>query len=233
MIRLCKVLALFLLLSLSCNAATSEFTVVRVDTRHERLELFLRDQSGTPFLRLERLQSWLKGQNRMLRFAMNAGMFEPDYSPVGLFISRGKELAPLNLANGNGNFYMKPNGVFFVTSAGPKIIESSKYNLKPEGILLATQSGPLLVENGTIHPSLKATSRSRLIRNGVGVSGTDAIFVISNAPVSLYEFAAYFRDQLGCRDALYFDGVVSALLLPAEKRYDSSSNLGPMIGVTQ
>jgi uncharacterized protein YigE (DUF2233 family) len=222
-----------LLLSLSCSAAAQKFTVMRVDTRSERLELFLRDQSGTPFFRLEKLRSWLASQNKTLRFAMNAGMFEPDYSPVGLFISHGKELAPLNLANGTGNFYLKPNGVFFVTSNGPNIVESSKYNQQPKDVLLATQSGPLLVENGAIHPSLRATSRSRLIRNGVGVSAREAIFVISNAPITLYEFASYFRDQLGCRDALYFDGVVSSLLLPAENRSDSSTDLGPMVGVVQ
>jgi uncharacterized protein YigE (DUF2233 family) len=163
--------ALLLLADLSSHAATPKFTVVRVDTQSERLELFLGDQSGAPFLRLERLHSWLNERNRTLRFAMNAGMFEPNHSPVGLFISQGKQLTPLNLANGSGNFYLKPNGVFLVTRAGPRIVESSKYDLKPEDVLLATQSGPLLVENGVLHPSLRAASRSRFIRNGVGVSG--------------------------------------------------------------
>ena len=73
----------------------------------------------------------------------------------------------------------------------------------------------------------------KLIRNGVGVTGSTAVFVISNEPVSFYEFATYFRDQLKCDDALYLDGVVSALFLPKQGRSDSTVDLGPIIGVVQ
>ena len=219
--------------SLPGIAATSEFTVVKVDTRKDRLELFLLDQDGMPFLRLQKLDAWLKSRGETLRFAMNAGMFEPSYLPVGLFVSSGKELAPLNLKDGRGNFYMKPNGVFFVTPAGPRIVESSKYDTSASDVVLATQSGPLLVEHDRIHPSLSASSHSRMIRNGVGVVGNEAVFVISNDAVTLYELASYFRDRLGCADALYFDGVVSSILLPGERRSDSGKDIGPIIGVIQ
>jgi uncharacterized protein YigE (DUF2233 family) len=214
-------------------AADTSFTVVRVDTRTERLELFLNDEQGKPFHRLEKLALWLSRQNKKLRFGMNAGMYEPDFTPVGLFVVNGTELAPLNLANASGNFYLKPNGVFYLTAAGPAVVESSKFNVATTDLLLATQSGPMLVEHGAIHPAFQPQSKSKLIRNGVGVSGTDALFVISNEPVSLYELAVHFRDVLGCRDALYFDGVVSALYLPDAGRRDSRTNLGPLIGVIE
>jgi uncharacterized protein YigE (DUF2233 family) len=45
---------------------------------------------------------------------MNAGMYHEDFSPVGLYVEDGKEIAPLNTADAPGNFFMKPNGVFFV-----------------------------------------------------------------------------------------------------------------------
>lgn len=220
-------LVLFAAWSTLCFAG-SKYTVVRVDDP-QRLQLFLRDDSGTPFHRFEKLSSWLQARKKHLRFAMNAGMFEPDYSPVGLFIARSQELAPLNLRAGHGNFYTKPNGVFLVTSAGPRIVESSKYAEKPGDVLLATQSGPLLVEHGVIHPRLSAVSK--FIRNGVGVTGAQVAFVISNEPVSLHELASYFRNELNCEDALYFDGTVSALYSSELGRSDSTVDLGPIIGL--
>jgi uncharacterized protein YigE (DUF2233 family) len=216
-----------------CRAAPPNFTVVHVDTRSEQLQLFLRDETGAPFHRFEKLDAWLESRGRHLTFAMNAGMFEPDYSPVGLFVASAREWAPLNLASGHGNFFMKPNGVFYLTTAGPRIVESSKYTANIADVLLATQSGPLLVEHGAIHPAFSATSRSKVIRNGVGVTGSTAVFVISNEPVSFHELASYFRGVLKCEDALYLDGVVSGLYLPKQGRRDSTVDLGPIIGVVQ
>jgi uncharacterized protein YigE (DUF2233 family) len=57
--------------------------------------------------------------------------------------------------------------------------------------------------------------------------------VISNAPVTFYEFAMYFRDQLHCQDALYLDGAVSSLFHPESGRNDSTVDLGPMIAVVE
>lgn len=226
-------LVLLALLTPPGLAGPPKFTEVHVDTRNEHLQLFLRDETGAPFRRFEKLDTWLATQGKHLTFAMNAGMFEPDHSPVGLFVASAKEVAPLNLASGHGNFFMKPNGVFYLTTAGPRIVESSKYSANTADVLLATQSGPLLVQQGVIHPAFSATSRSKLIRNGVGVKGSTAVFVISDDPVTFYELAAYFRDQLKCQDALYLDGVVSALFLPKQGRRDSTVDLGPIVGVVQ
>ena len=75
--------ALLLLVASSTSCfAESKYTVVRVDDP-KRLQLFLRDETGTPFHRFEKLSSWLQARKQQLRFAMNAGMFEPDYSPRG------------------------------------------------------------------------------------------------------------------------------------------------------
>lgn len=219
------------LLAAPLLASADRFTAIAVDTRAERLELFLNDDTGAPLRRLDRLDAWLKSKKLQLRFAMNAGMFEPDLAPVGLFVAHGREIKSLNLADGPGNFYLKPNGVFLLTEAGPKIVRSPKYSEPRAGVLLATQSGPLLLEGGVINPAFSATSKSKHIRNGVGVRGHEAIFVISNEPVTFHELASYFKDQLHCPDALYFDGVVSSLLAPDRGRHDSTVDLGPMIAV--
>ncbi len=208
-------------------------TVCRVDARREHLQLFLRDEAGAPFNSFTAIEHWLEPGGQHLLFAMNAGMYRPDYSPSGLFVSEGKQLAPLETRNGHGNFFLKPNGVFLVSERGARVVETSEYPLLHERVLLATQSGPLLLRRGRMHPGFRADSASRLIRNGVGVTAAgDAVFVISDAPVNFHEFAALFRDQLHCPDALYLDGNVSSLHARALGRSDRKTDLGPIIGVT-
>jgi uncharacterized protein YigE (DUF2233 family) len=201
--------------------------------RTNRLELFLRDETGRTFNRFDRLAAWLAGRNQQLRFAMNAGMYNPDFTPVGLLVEDGREISPLNVAGGTGNFFLKPNGVFFVSSSGPRIVETAEYPALAHGVRLATQSGPLLLRNGVVNPAFDAASTSRLIRNGVGISKDAILFVISEQPINFYELALYFRDELQCRDALYLDGVVSSLYSVKLQRNDSGADLGPIIGVVQ
>jgi uncharacterized protein YigE (DUF2233 family) len=221
-----------LLASFSSAAADPRYTVVKIDLRTEKLELFLNDDAGVAFKRFDRLDAWLKAHDRRLVFAVNAGMYHPDFSPVGLFVRDGREESPLNLASGAGNFFLKPNGVFLVSDDGPRVVEASEYPaLAKTGVHLATQSGPLLLRRGVLHPALIPNSDSRKIRNGVGVTGHTAIFVLSETPVNFYDFALYFRDVLHCRDALYLDGTVSALHSKALGRSDFVRELGPILGV--
>jgi uncharacterized protein YigE (DUF2233 family) len=216
-----------------CCCAAERFTIIRVNVPEEHVELFLGDESGKPFNRFDRLASWLKARDKQLRFAMNAGMYHSDFSPVGLLVMDGRQVAPLNLGTGFGNFYLRPNGVFLVSRAGPRIVESSEYPRLSQGVRLATQSGPLLVRRGIINPAFNPSSKSRLIRNGVGVQGEQAIFAISEQPVTFYELAIFFRDELRCPDALYLDGTVSSLHSTELQRSDFKVDLGPIIGVVR
>lgn len=221
--------ALLMLASLGCAAqGDGSYTVVRVEA--DRLRLFWQDDKGQPWRRLDRLAAGLKARGQTLSFGMNAGMYHADASPVGLLVIDGRELAPLNLADGKGNFFLKPNGVFFVDARGPHVVDAVDYPASHEGVKLATQSGPLLLKQGQIHPALGPNSASRYIRNGVCASGAQGVFVISMRPVTLHEFASYFRDVLHCRDALYLDGAVSSLHAPGLGRNDRWTDLGPLIG---
>jgi uncharacterized protein YigE (DUF2233 family) len=216
------------------EVAGKKVTVCRVDVKKEKLRLFHRDETGQPLKRLDRLAEWLAAQGQKLTFAMNAGMYHGDFSAVGLFVSEGREAAPLNVANGEGNFFLKPNGVFVLTETGARVVEASEYSRLRERVILATQSGPLLLRGGRIHPAFNAESKSRLYRNGVGVPSPEvAVFAISDEPVNFHEFATLFRDVLKCPDALFFDGTISSLYAPALKRSDFKMELGPMIGVVE
>ncbi|MEO8670474.1 MAG: phosphodiester glycosidase family protein [Tahibacter sp.] len=229
-----KILAACLLgwiTSMAC-AAAPRYTTVRVDVQKEHLELFWGDDAGKPLHRHSRLASWLSARGRHLRFAMNAGMYHADFTPVGVYVNNSQAWIAPNLASGTGNFFLKPNGVFFVNDAGAHIVESSEYPALSVGVRLATQSGPLLVRHGVIHPRFDAHSTSRKIRNAVGVSGGEVIFAISDTPVTFFEMALYFRDVLNCADALYLDGTVSSLYSDELRRNDDNADLGPIIGVT-
>lgn len=171
-----------------------------------------------------------------MAFGMNAGMYQTDLSPLGLFVVNGRELRPLNRRTGFGNFYQPPNGVFLVDEAGARVIATEEYAKGDVHARLATQSGPMLVLRGamTDSPVMDATSTSRKIRNGVCAPSPDvAMFVISNAPLTFHVFAKFFIDQLGCRDALYLDGSISSLYAPQVGREDDGRDLGPMFGVAQ
>ena len=209
------------------------FTVVRVDLATQQLRLFWQDDKGQPLRRLDRLAAWLKPQGKTLTFGMNAGMYHADGRPVGLLVIDGRELAPLNLSDGRGNFFLKPNGVFLVDAAGPRVIDAADYPTSHQGVLLATQSGPLLLKHGQVHPAFRASSASRHVRNGVCAMGSAVIFVITERPVTFHEFASFLRDELHCQDALYLDGAVSSLYAPKLGRNDRWHELGPLFGVTE
>ena len=144
---------------------------------------------------------------------MNAGMFEPDYGPVGLQIIDGRETSPLNLKDGNGNFYLKPNGVFAITTTyKAMILDSIEVPSDRRKWEFATQSGPLLLKDGVLHSALNPTSKNKHIRNGVCIqSPTNVVFILSSVPVQFYELATYMKNTLQCTDGLYLDGAISVL----------------------
>jgi uncharacterized protein YigE (DUF2233 family) len=70
----------------------------------------------------------------------------------------------------------------------------------------------MLVIDGVLHPRFEPDGQSKYVRNGVGVDEAGrAVFAISRGEVSLGKFARLYRDALGCRNALFFDGAISAL----------------------
>lgn len=228
-------LALALLAGAGLAAATQRRAArpdyIAVPLQADDLQLFWRDEAGRPFQSFARLDAWLKQRGQRLDFAMNAGMYHADFAPVGLLVIDGRELAPLARGDGAGNFFLKPNGVFYVDARGAHVVATDDYPRDATGIRLATQSGPLLLRHGAIHPAFDPASRSRHLRNGVGICAGRPVFAISRRRVTLHAFATYFRDTLGCDDALYLDGAVSSLHWPALRRSDARAPLGPIVAV--
>jgi uncharacterized protein YigE (DUF2233 family) len=179
----------------------------------------------------ERLQAHLGPRARALRFGLNAGMFDENGRPIGLDVESGRQRHALSRASGGGNFGMQPNGLFSVADDGRVAVATTEsWAARPRPAHWASQSGPMLVIAGRLHPRLQANGPSLNIRNGVGVDGPGtAWFAISDDPVSFGRFARFFRDVLGCRDALYLDGAVSSRWDRPADRMDRRAELGPLI----
>lgn len=169
-----------------------------------------------------------------IAFAVNGGMYGDDLKPIGYYVQNGERLKELNRENGSGNFYMKPNGVFFGTGTKWQVLGSNTFfNTVGDRPQFGTQSGPLMLVDGKLHPEIQDDGPSRAVRNGVGVDASGkAHFVISDAPISFGQLARYFRDEVKVSNALYLDGQVSSLWDPARGRMDKG-RLGPIIVVTK
>lgn len=168
-------------------------------------------------------------------FAVNGGMYDTGSEPIGYYAEDGERLYPLNSRDGGGNFYLKPNGVFFGAADGDwRVMTSDDFAARVvQRPNFGTQSGPMLLLDGKLHPRISPDGTSRKIRNAVGVDAEGrAHFVISDEPVSFGTLAALMRDHAGTRDALFLDGTVSALWDPATGRIDGRYPLGPLILVT-
>jgi uncharacterized protein YigE (DUF2233 family) len=216
------------------QASGQTYTVCQFEAGEVQLEVFNLDGSAEPYRYLGNLAQDLKLQNKTLRFAMNAGMYDENQRPIGLYIENGKQTKKLNRRSGSGNFHLKPNGVFYINKGEADVMETEAFarsGLKPE---FASQSGPMLVVNGKIHPKFSPTGTSRKLRNGVGVDAAGRLsFVISENAVTFWEFASLFKDDLQAENALFFDGSVSSLYAPEINRNDGFLPIGPMVGAIE
>lgn len=174
-----------------------------------------------------------------LKFAANAGMYNNDFAPIGYTVIQGREIRELNLNEGGGNFHLLPNGVLWWNKEGEVFITESHAlaemleagTAKP---WYATQSGPMLVIKGDIHPKFDPNSSSLKFRNGVGVCTDGEIkFINSDEPVSFYQFASLFKDELKCPNALFLDGGVASALYAPDVDQNDDKNMGVMVGMVE
>ena len=139
--------------------------------RADELSIHWKDDDGVAMRTFDSVLSHLNGEGKQVPFLINGGIFEPGGVPTGLHVEAGKILRPLNLTAGQGNFFLKPNGVLFVEGATAKVMESEAYAaLNPAPApRLALQSGPMLLIDGKTHPKFRAGSKNRLMPTG-GIS---------------------------------------------------------------
>ena len=219
----------------------ASYIVCTFGPQSDDIRLFWRGADGHPYRTFDALARALKGQGKSLPFAMNGGMYERDFSPVGLYIENGRQLSKVNTKTVRGrpsqvpNFYKKPNGVFYLGEGRAGVLETGQFLKKSPSAKFATQSGPMLVIDGAIHPAFIVKSKDFKPRNGVGVTDDGKVhFAMTRGRVSFYAFAQLFRDGLRVNNALFLDGgSAPGLYVPDLGRNDPPSHggYGPIIAV--
>ncbi len=204
-----------------------------VDPKKQNLHFYWKDNNGAILKSIQNLKNYVESRNLKLIFAINGGMFNKSLSPLGLFIQEKKTRTSLDTINAKGNFYLKPNGVFYITTDNRAFVCTTPEFVNRKNIKYATQSGPMLVVDGKLHPAFTEGSTNLNIRSGVGVLPNNKIvFAISKTEINFYDFAKYFQN-LGCKNALYLDGFVARAYLPEKNWMQLDGNFGVMIGVTE
>lgn len=203
-----------------------------VDLKKQTLKFYWKDEKNTNLSSFGRLKEWLHKKGEKLVFATNGGMYLKDRSPQGLFIQNGIVQKTIDtIQKGYGNFYMQPNGVFYITNDNKGYVTTSLKFLT-KGVKFATQSGPMLVVDDKIHHKFREGSKNLNVRNGVGVlPNGNVLFAMSKQAINLFDFASYFKKQ-GCKNALYLDGFVSRTYLPSKNSRITDGNFGVIIAET-
>ncbi len=181
-----------------------------VNSQRERIVMYWKKADGEAFGSLRGLLADINQDGRV-QMAMNGGIYAKSYTPLGLYIEKGVQKAPLNRASGGGNFFIRPGGVFYLQGQKAGIVSIAKF--KPSStITYAVQSGPMLIENGKINWRLKPSASSRKLRNGVGITRQgQVIFMLSDRETNFYDFSCYAQSKLDVRQMLYLDGTISKM----------------------
>lgn len=237
--RTLVLLAAFFLPSLAfaaCEAmreGSASYLVCRFDPARDDIRLHLASPEGQVYGGFQSLRRQLWAERRVLTFAMNAGMYHDDLSPVGYFAEYGRVVKPAVTAGGWGNFHLLPNGVFLMKDGKASVMATKAFVASGVNPDFGTQSGPMLVIDGKLHPRFLPDSDSFKIRNGVGVDAQGrVVMVVSRVPVRFYDFATFFRDRLACDNALYLDGTISSVFIAEESRMDRLFPMGPILSVS-
>lgn len=221
------------LLSCTSSAQSIEdkrFVSYEVNLKTQDLKFYLKNDDSINFGNFKNLKQYLEKNKQELVFATNGGMYLKDGSPQGLYIENGIIKASIDTTkDAYGNFYLQPNGIFYLTKDKKGVICKTTDFVQNSNITYATQSGPMLVINGVIHPVFVKGSKNLHIRNGVGVlPNGNIVFAMSKDLINLFDFAEYFK-SIGCENALYLDGYVSRAYLPRKKLKQLDGNFGVII----
>ena len=143
-----------------------KFDVVKIDLRKTPVQFFWKNKNGKLIRSLENLKKESESDGKELLFGMNAGMYQLNRNPQGLYIENGKTVKSLDtLQDGYGNFYLQPNGVFYLKLTGKKEngigfrYEENEFAIVPNEFDLLIFSGktehiPLRPDNNSLRISI-------------------------------------------------------------------------------
>ena len=81
----------------------ASYIVCSFDPTKDNLRLFWLHDGSKPYRTFAALAADLEANGKSLQFAINGGMYQDDFRPVGLHIENGRELVPANTASRSGS----------------------------------------------------------------------------------------------------------------------------------
>lgn len=207
-----------------------QINTCQIDLQKDTLRTYWKDDQGKVFGKFSQLRTWLRERNQHIVCATNAGIYDKQLQPLGMYVEQGRQLRRLNQRqNAYGNFYMQPNGVFMILDGQAKIIDTETLAADlprwQQQARYATQSGPIMLQNRVINMRFDPDSINVATRNAVcTLSDNQVMLAIARNPITFYDFAVFLRDRLDCVDALYLDGNISRM----SPSFDE--DLGPAFG---
>ena len=177
------------------------------DPAKQDLRLFWRGADGKPYQTFAALARDLKSKGKSLQFAMNGGMYQDDFQPVGLYVENGRELTRANTATLTGapsaipNFFKKPNGVFYIGNGRAGILETGRFLAEKPEANFATQSGPDAHHRRSDPPGLHHEFNGSQNAERCRRDEPDRSALRHHKGRELsFTVARYFRDGLGCQE---------------------------------
>ncbi len=141
---------------------------------------------------------------------INGGFFHADWTPLGLMVSGGRVVHPVERAR-------LLSGVLAVTAEMPLLMRFSEYRFGPK-TMEGLQAGPFLVDRGAAVPGLENRKRDR--RSVVATDGHHRWALVATGPIALGDLATILAGGDGATGfeisrALNLDGGSSTALWAA------------------
>lgn len=173
--------------------------VLRVDLRQQQLRVVDAAQAGKKLADAAEFMHLASGVA-----AINGGYFDPEFKPLGLLVSGGKELSKLRKVD---------HGVFYLAAGKPGMQHARQW-IPPQDLEFAVECGPRLVVQG--QPLHFKAGRARRVAIGYD-SQNRVILAVSTGALTLEEWAALLgraesTGGAGLSDALNLDGGSSTML---------------------
>lgn len=203
------------------------------------LRVHHQDSLGKTYRSIANVRKDLSKVGQVPLMITNGGMYTPKNEPEGLFIEEYTEKFPIDTDSSKIllNFYMHPNGVFYLDSLKqPFVCTRDEYLKRSKDStfqpLIATQSGPMLKINGVMHHRFNWGSTSRKLRSGVGIYEGMSVFAITRGRSNFHDFTSLFTEVFECENALFLDGAISKMYDPKLSPKELGGNFGPIISVS-
>lgn len=174
--------------------------LLRVDLRHFEVQVVRASDFGRGLASAAAFR-----QHAGAVAALNAGFFDPQFKPLGLLVSGGRELSHLRRVD---------HGVFAI-AGGRAVVEHARAWQAPPDLQFAVECGPrLLVEGQPLH--FRSDELARRVAIGRDRSGR-VVLAVSDGVVSLANWATTLAQPQSdggpqLVDALNLDGGSSAML---------------------